>query len=140
MSKTIAPPKDSDFVRVRIAYLRNVGSLDPQPNTRDEGGNWFLRYMPKDGQPIRVIPGECVFLETGISASVPKGYEARISTRFSDGKHNLWLPALDIQGESGTEVVVPFRNITKQVQTVRPGEEVFRLVVTEPVRAYLLPD
>lgn len=143
MTNKATPPKtpvDPNFIRVEITYLRNVGSIEPQPNTPDDGGNWFLRYMPKDGQPVRVLPGECMFLETGIAINVPKGYEARVSTRYSDGKPNLWLPALDIQGNSTSEVVIPFRNVTKQVQNVRPGEEVFRLVVTEPVRAYLLPD
>ena len=82
---------------------------------------------------VTVLPGETVWIPTGLALEVPKGCAGLIYARSSLGAKRGLAPANKvgvIDSDYRGEIRVVLLNHSKEPQTVQPGERIAQLVIT----------
>lgn len=111
------------------------------PRLDEPAGLWRLPFVPTDGEPRRVHPGERLHLETGLRVTVPRGYLVAIHYTVLSGREGMMAPSIAIDWRYQQELVVPFRNEgDRQVITIRPGDYPFTMVICRTESAEVVPD
>ena len=125
---TITPTKKEEFDGEVVLYLFTRNTPGQQhPPKYDKKLGWILAFSPSDGRQRQVMPGERVWLPTGIKLIVPSGQTARISHYHSPMRSDLWVPCLDVRGEHKGELIIPYRNELSIVANLNPGQPIFRM-------------
>lgn len=84
-------------------------------------------------EKITIDPGESVFVPTGLSMEIPKGYAGLIYARSGMACKRGLAPANKvgvIDSDYRGEFIVVLYNHGNQAQTVEPGERIAQLVIT----------
>lgn len=84
-------------------------------------------------EKITIAPGESVFVPTGLSMEIPKGYAGLIYARSGMACKRGLAPANKvgvIDSDYRGEFIVVLHNHGNQAQTVEPGERIAQLVIT----------
>lgn len=83
-------------------------------------------------EPIVIMPGESARFGSGLAFNIPEGYFGAICVRSSVGiKRNLALMnQLGVIDEDYVgEVIMAFRNMGKEPQTINPGERLAQMIL-----------
>jgi len=136
---TTAPSAKSDFDGNVLLYLftRNTPGQQHAPRV-DKKLGWLLAFSPSDGRQRQVMPGERVWLSTGLKLMVPSDTTARLSHYHSPMRSDLWIPCLEVRGDHKGELIVPFRNELNITANINPGQYVFRLDLIEDEEEFLI--
>ncbi len=122
--------------------ILNVKRLDhnrdlPLPSYQSEGSSGLDLQAAVD-KAVTLQPGEIRLIPTGLSISIPKGYEAQIRPRSGLAlRHGLGLvnsPGTidaDYRGEIGIIAI----NWGKEPLTIKRGERIAQIVVSKVYRA-----
>ena len=123
---------DADFDGNILLYtFRRVTPGQQHEPKYDKKIGWLIAFSPADGRQRQIMPGERTWLETGLSVIVPADCTARISHYHSQMRSDLWIPCVDVRGESKGELLVPFRNELRIAANLNPGQVMFRLELIE---------
>jgi len=125
-----------DRVTLKVKRLDNNPDL-PLPSYQS-GGSSGLDLRAAVDKEVTLRPGEIMLIPTGLSISLPKGYEAQIRPRSGLAlKHGLGLvnsPGTidaDYRGEIGVIAI----NWGKKPFTIRRGERIAQVVIGKVSRA-----
>ncbi len=122
--------------------ILNVKRLDhnrdlPLPSYHSEGSSGLDLQAAVD-KAVTLQPGEIRLIPTGLSISIPKGYEAQIRPRSGLAlRHGLGLvnsPGTidaDYRGEIGVIAI----NWGKEPLTIKRGDRIAQIVVSKAYRA-----
>jgi dUTP pyrophosphatase len=129
---------EMDTVTVRVKRLDNNPDL-PLPTYQSEGSSGMDLRAAVDGE-IYLQPGEIKLIPTGLSISLPYGYEAQVRPRSGLAlEYGLGLvnsPGTidsDYRGEIGVIAV----NWGKRQVVVRRGDRIGQIVITKVSRAII---
>lgn len=121
-------------VRVRVAGQQPL----PEYATEHSAGLDLRADLP---QPLTLGPGERVLVPTGLFVEVPPGYEGQVRPRsglaLKRGLTVLNAPGTidaDYRGELGVLLV----NLSRDVQTIEPGDRIAQLIISPVTRAVLV--
>jgi dUTP pyrophosphatase len=92
-------------------------------------------------QPLVVEPGDRVLVPTGLYIEIPPGYEGQVRPRsglaLKRGLTVLNAPGTidaDYRGELGVILV----NLSRDVQTIEPGDRIAQLIISPVTRGVLV--
>ena len=127
-----------DRVTVRVKRLDNNPDL-PLPTYQSEGSSGLDLRAAVEGE-ITLQPGEIQLIRTGLSISLPSGYEAQVRPRSGLAlQYGLGLvnsPGTidsDYRGEIGVIAI----NWGKRRVTVKRGDRIGQIVITKVSRAII---
>ena len=132
------PKGEIDGVTVKVKRLSNNPDL-PLPTYQSEGSSGLDLRAAVDGE-ITLQPGEIKLIPTGISISLPHGYEAQVRPRSGLAlQYGLGLvnsPGTidsDYRGEIGVIAI----NWGKRRVIVKRGDRIGQIVITKVSRAII---
>jgi len=126
--------------RIPIKITRLKGNKDlPLPEYESEGSSGMdIRASVKE--PVLLKPGEIRLIPTGLSVSVPPGYEAQMRPRSGLALHNgigmVNSPGTidsDYRGEIGIIMI----NWGNEPFTIRRGDRIAQMIISRVYRAEL---
>jgi dUTP diphosphatase len=126
--------------RIPIKITRLKGNKDlPLPEYESEGSSGMdIRAAVKE--PVLLKPGEIRLLPTGLSVSVPPGYEAQMRPRSGLALHHgigmVNAPGTidsDYRGEIGIIMI----NWGNESFTIRRGDRIAQMIISKVYRADL---
>lgn len=124
---------------VIVKTLPNFEGLElPKYQTPHASG---LDLQAACGGDIPIQPGQRVLVPTGLSISLPEGYEAQIRPRSGLAlKHGITLPNSPgtIDADYRGEIQVIMANLGQEVFTVTRGMRIAQMVIAEVVKAVLI--
>ena len=127
-----------DRVVIKIKRLDNNPDL-PLPSYQSDGSSGLDLCAAVEGE-LTVKAGEIRLIPTGLSISLPRGYEAQLRPRSGLAlRHGLGLvnsPGTidaDYRGEIGVIVI----NWGKEPLTIRRGERIAQMVISRVSRAQI---
>lgn len=113
---------------MKIQKLRLVKT--PTRGTPDSAG--IDLYVPKDfiSEPLKLAPGESVFIPSGIKAHVPKGY-AWIAMNKSGVavKQGLVVGAQVVDCDYDGEIHIHVTNVSNKDQYITPEQKIIQLLL-----------
>jgi len=125
-----------DRVTLKVKRLDNNPDL-PLPSY-ESGGSSGLDLRAAVAEEVTLRPGELMLIPTGLSISLPKGYEAQIRPRSGLAlRYGLGLinsPGTidaDYRGEVGVIAI----NWGRKPLTIRRGERIAQVVISKVSRA-----
>jgi dUTP pyrophosphatase len=132
----------SEFLlhRIPIKITRLKGNKDlPLPEYKSEGSSGMdIRAAVKE--PVQMKPGETCLIPTGLSISVPSGYEAQMRPRSGLALHHgigmVNAPGTidsDYRGEIGIIMI----NWGNEPFTIRRGDRIAQMIISKVYRAEL---
>lgn len=84
----------------------------------------------------RLLPLDRAFFLTGVSISLPEGYEAQVRGRSGLNRdHGLVVPTGTIDSDYRGEIGVEVYNLSREEYTIHPGDRIAQLVIAPVVRA-----
>jgi len=127
-----------DKIPIKITRLTDNKDL-PLPEYESEGSSGMdIRAAVKD--PVLLNPGEIRLIPTGLSVSVPPGYEAQMRPRSGLALHNgigmVNAPGTidsDYRGEIGIILI----NWGREEFTIKRGDRIAQMIITKVYRAEL---
>ena len=125
-------------IPVKITRLKGNQDL-PLPEYESEGSSGMdIRAAVKE--PVLLKPGEICLIPTGLSVSVPPGYEAQMRPRSGLALHNgigmVNSPGTidsDYRGEIGIIMI----NWGNESFTIRRGDRIAQMIISKVYRAEL---
>ncbi len=126
--------------RIPVKITRLNGNIDlPLPEYESEGSSGMdIRAAVKD--PVLLDPGKISLISTGLSISVPSGYEAQIRPRSGLALHHgiglVNAPGTidsDYRGEIGIIMI----NWGNKPFTIRRGDRIAQMIISKVYRAEL---
>jgi dUTP diphosphatase len=125
-------------IPVKITRLKGNKDL-PLPGYESEGSSGMdIRAAVKE--PVLLKPGEISLIPTGLSLSVPPGYEAQMRPRSGLALHNgigmVNAPGTidsDYRGEIGIIMI----NWGNEPFTIRRGDRIAQMIISKVYRAEL---
>ena len=120
-------------MNMRIKKLR-ANAVIPTYGSADAAGADLYACLEA---AVTIEPGKTVFIPTGLSMEVPKGYAGLIYARSSMGTKRGLAPANKVgvvDSDYRGEVMVALHNHGSESQTVESGERIAQLLIT-PVLA-----
>jgi len=122
---TIVPTEEPDYMEIRIKRLHKDAVL-PSYETKGSAGMDLTTI-----EQVILSPGETQLVRTGLSLSIPQGYEGQIRSRSG-----LALNGVVVANSPGTidsdyrgEVRVLLRNVTSGFAPIAEGTRVAQLIV-----------
>jgi dUTP pyrophosphatase len=113
---------------IEFTTLHDNVTLPKRANPSDAGLD--IHYSPKDGNVVRVFPGQSVVLETGLKFGVPHGYMLEVKNRSSvASKRSLLVGACVIDSGYNGEVKINLHNVGEEPQVLNPGDKIAQLVM-----------
>jgi dUTP diphosphatase len=133
-------PEEFLLQRIPIKITRLKGNKDlPLPEYESEGSSGMdIRAAVND--PVLLNPGEIRLIPTGLSVSVPPGYEAQMRPRSGLALHSgigmVNSPGTidsDYRGEIGIILI----NWGNEPFTIRRGDRIAQMIISKVYRAEL---
>ena len=115
--------------KIKVKKLR-ADAIVPTYGSVDAAGADLYACLE---QQVVVSPGESVFIPTGLSMEIPKGYAALIYARSGMACKRGLAPANKvgvIDSDYRGEFIVVLHNHGTETQIVEPGERIAQLVIT----------
>ena len=115
--------------KIAVKKLRNNGTLPTYGSAEAAGADLYACL----DAAVTIMPGETVFVPTGIAMEVPKGYAGLVYARSSMGAKRGLAPANKvgvIDSDYRGEIFVALHNHGKDAQEICHGERVAQLVIT----------
>lgn len=109
----------------------------------DQAAGLDLQAWPEEGQalPIRIVPFSRVLIPTGLSISIPKGYEGQVRPRsglaLRQGITVLNSPGT-IDSDYRGELLVLLINLGQEEVCIFPGDRIAQLVIVPVAHATLV--
>lgn len=116
-------------MNVSVKKLRDSAILPTYGSPEAAGADLYACLDEK----ITIAPGESVFVPTGLSMEIPKGYAGLIYARSGMACKRGLAPANKvgvIDSDYRGEFIVVLHNHGNQAQTVDHGERIAQLVIT----------
>ena len=116
-------------MNVSVKKLRE-GAILPTYGSPEAAGADLYACLEEN---ITIAPGESVFVPTGLSMEIPKGYAGLIYARSGMACKRGLAPANKvgvIDSDYRGEFIVVLHNHGNQAQTVENGERIAQLVIT----------
>ena len=116
-------------MNVSVKKLREGAILPTYGSPEAAGADLYACLEEK----ITIAPGESVFVPTGLSMEIPKGYAGLIYARSGMACKRGLAPANKvgvIDSDYRGEFIVVLHNHGNQAQTVENGERIAQLVIT----------
>ena len=116
-------------MNVSVKKLRE-GAILPTYGSPEAAGADLYACLEEN---ITIAPGESVFVPTGLSMEIPKGYAGLIYARSGMACRRGLAPANKvgvIDSDYRGEFIVVLHNHGNQAQTVENGERIAQLVIT----------
>lgn len=114
---------------IRVKILREGAKLPTYGSAEAAGADLYACI----DAPVTILPGETVFVPTGIALEVPKGCAGLVYARSGLACKRGLAPANKvgvIDSDYRGEINVVLHNHGSQAQTVQNGERVAQLVIT----------
>lgn len=121
------------MISMRVKKLHPAATMPTYGSAQAAGADLYACLE----EPVTILPGQTVFIPTGLAMEVPQGYAGLIYARSSMGAKRGLAPANKvgvIDSDYRGEVRVALHNHGQESQTVAPGERVAQLLIT-PVLA-----
>jgi len=118
------------MITVKVKRLPHNPDL-PLPRKMSEHSSGFDLMAAVD-EPVNIAPGDTVLIPTGISLSIPPGYEGQVRPRSGlAAKHGLSIPNAPgtIDADYRGEVKVILINLGRETVTLRRGDRIAQLVI-----------
>jgi dUTP pyrophosphatase len=123
---------------VRVAIARRPGTEDlPLPQRATPGAAGYDLHAAVEA-PLELAPGQRALVPTGISLSVPEGFEAQVRPRSGLAlRHGVVLPNAPgtIDSDYRGEVQVIVLNLGDAPFRIRRGDRIAQLVISRVARA-----
>ena len=113
---------------IRVKRLRD-GAVLPRRGSVDAAGADLSACLDA---PLTIAPHETVFVPTGISVEIPRGFAGFVFARSSVASKRDLAPANKvgvIDSDYRGEILVALHNHGTVSQTIEPGERIAQLVV-----------
>ncbi len=128
-----------DRIQIKFRRLRGNGDLPLPRYETEEAAGMDLRAAVEF--PVTLKPGEIKLIPTGLSVSIPPGYEAQVRPRSGLAlKHGIGLvnsPGTidsDYRGEIGVIII----NWGKEPFVVRRGDRIAQMIISKVYQAEIL--
>jgi dUTP pyrophosphatase len=119
-------------MKLYIRKSKNASDLPlPRPMTRGSAG---MDLYANVSEPVVLNPGEIVLIPTGLSLSIPEGYEAQIRPRSGLAlKYGISLVNTPgtIDSDYRGEVNIIMVNFGKQPFTINRGDRIAQMVINK---------
>jgi len=113
---------------IEYTTLHDNVTLPKRANPSDAGLD--IHFSPKNAEPVVILPGESVVLETGLKFGVPHGYMLEVKNRSSvASKRSLIVGACVIDSGYNGEVKINLHNVGNDSQQLQPGDKIAQLVM-----------
>ena len=123
---------------VKLLIKRSPGTDDLELPAYKSAGAAGLDLCADVPDDLRLVPGEIRLIPTGISLSIPEGYEGQVRPRSGLAlKHGVTLVNTPgtIDSDYRGVVALPLINLGKEAFIVKRGMRLAQLVLQEVVRA-----
>ena len=123
---------------VKLLIKRSPGTDDLELPAYKSAGAAGLDLCADVPDDLRLVPGEIRLIPTGISLSIPEGYEGQVRPRSGLAlKHGITLVNTPgtIDSDYRGVVALPLINLGKEAFIVKRGMRLAQLVLQEVVRA-----
>lgn len=120
---------------IGVKIVNKSNNPDPHYATPDSAGMDIRAFMEA---PIRLESMERILIPTGLYMELPSGYEAQMRPRsglaIKQGLTLLNTPGT-IDADYRGEIKVILINLSKETQTIQPGERIAQMVIKkfEPI-------
>lgn len=111
-------------------FKRLTETAQPLRRAHSTDAGWDISY---DGEPTEILPGTAVWLSTGISVAIPRGWYARAAPRSGLAfKNSIDVLAGVIDAGYRGEIRVGLQNHHhSKTLTVNPGDRIAQLILTK---------
>lgn len=119
---------------IRVKKLNQNAKLPTYGSVEAAGADLYACIS----ETTKILPGETVWIPTGIALEVPKGYAGLIYARSSMGVKRGLAPANKvgvIDSDYRGEIRVVLLNHSSEIQSVEPGERVAQFIITPVLKA-----
>ena len=126
---------------VNLLVKRNPGAKDLELPTYMSHGASGLDLFAEVEEEVIVNPGDIKLISTGISVSIPEGYEAQIRPRSGLAlKHGITLVNTPGTIDSDYRGVIKLiiTNVGKEPYAVRRGTRMAQMVIQEVIKAQIV--
>lgn len=110
---------------MKIKRIRDVRM--PSRGTSGSAGLDF--YIPEESGRINVMPGESIFVPSGIRCNVPKGYMLMAANRSSMGKKGMLVGASIVDSDYTGEIHLNLWNVSDEEQNFFPGDKIVQFIL-----------
>ena len=114
---------------IRVKKLKD-NAIMPTYGSAEAAGADLYACIP---EPITILPGESVFVPTGLAMELPKGYAGLIYARSGLACKRGLAPANKVgvvDSDYRGEFMIVLHNHGNEVQTIQHGERIAQLVIT----------
>ena len=114
---------------IRVKKLNQNAKLPTYGSAEAAGADLYACI----DEPVKILPGETVWIPTGIALEVPKGCAGLIYARSSMGVKRGLAPANKvgvIDSDYRGEIRVVLLNHGSTIQSIEPGERVAQFIIT----------
>lgn len=119
---------------IRVKKLNQNAKLPTYGSVEAAGADLYACIS----ETTKILPGETVWIPTGIALEVPKGYAGLIYARSSMGVKRGLAPANKVgvvDSDYRGEIRVVLLNHSSEIQSVEPGERVAQFIITPVLKA-----
>ena len=114
---------------IRVKRLKNNAIMPTYGSAEAAGADLYACLS----EPITILPGESVFVPTGLAMELPKGYAGLIYARSGLACKRGLAPANKVgvvDSDYRGEIKVVLFNHSKEPQTIEHGERIAQFVIT----------
>lgn len=114
---------------IRVKKLKD-NAIMPTYGSAEAAGADLYACIP---EPITILPGESVFVPTGLAMELPKGYAGLIYARSGLACKRGLAPANKVgvvDSDYRGEFMIVLHNHGSEAQTIEHGERIAQLVIT----------
>jgi len=116
---------------LQVKIINQSNNPLPAYATPDSAGMDVYAYLV---EPVVLQPFDRALIPTGLYIELPKGYEAQLRARSGNAlKKGLILPnaPATIDADYRGEIGVIMANISRETQTIMPGDRIAQMVITK---------
>ena len=114
---------------IRVKKLKN-GAIMPTYGSADAAGADLYACLDA---PVTILPGQTVFIPTGLAMEIPKGFAGLIYARSGLACKRGLAPANKVgvvDSDYRGEFMIVLHNHSAEAQTIANGERIAQLVIT----------
>lgn len=140
--KTLLKTPDYSIRAVKVRPVVNIlldnGAHVPTYGTEYAAGADLYAVVHNDTKTVEILPGETVFLDTGVTMEIPEGYVGLVYARSGLSCKQGLAPANKvgvIDADYRSSIKVALYNQSKEVRTVSDGDRIAQIII-QPVTQF----
>lgn len=125
-------------VMIKNGLSYDIKSVKTTSNLSDMAGADLYAVIHNDTKTVEILPGETVFLDTGVTMEIPEGYVGLVFARSGLSCKQGLAPANKvgvIDADYRSSVKVALYNQSKEVRTVSDGDRIAQIII-QPVTQF----